>query len=198
MRDNAIILDENLLIEQNLSIDEFLTLLALDEKINYNPNTKLYKLLEEKQFLKIIKEDDDEKIILRQKCKLLIELINMDRICSKNKKNVKKSDRLIKSEVDSFINEFRLKWKGLKPGSMGDPNACKQKMYKWISENPEYTKDQILNAANVYIDSLDSFKYLQRADYFIYKKEGPYEHSRLSTFIDEEESVNHDWVSELK
>lgn len=199
MKESAIILDENLLIEQNLSIDEFLTLLALSEKITTrDPNLNLYKKLEEKQFLKIIKENNNETIILREKSKLLIELVNIDRVCSNNKKNIKKSDRLIKSEIDSFIEEFRLKWKGLKAGSMGDPKACKQKMYRWMSENPEYTKEQILKAADVYIDSLDNFKYLQRADYFIYKKEGPDEHSRLSTFIDEETSVNNDWVSELK
>jgi hypothetical protein len=197
MKDNAIILDENLLIEQNLSIDEFLTILALDEKLNYQPKLELLEVLQEKQFLKIIKNETDEKIILREKSKLLIELVNIDRVCSTNKKVIKKSDRLVKEEVNSFIREFRLKWKGLKSGSMGDPKACYEKMCRWMRENPEYTKDQIMKAADIYINTIDSLKYLQRADYFIYKKEGTDEHSRLSAFIDEEEILEN-WTTELK
>ena len=194
MKDKAFILDFDLIAEQNLSIDEFLILIHGDEKL-YNDSPYLLKSLEEKQFIKII---NSEKILLREKAKLLIELISIEKLKFSNQtKSFKKSNRLMNSEIDSFINDFRNKFKGLKPGSMGSLAACKDKMYRWMTENPHYTPEQILKATDIYIDSLDSYKYLQQADYFIYKKDGKDEMSRLSAFIDEE-STSNDWLTQLK
>lgn len=197
MKDNAFILDFNLLAEQNLSIEEFITLIHLKNEIVYNNSLNHLKPLEEKQFIKIL---SNEEPILREKGKIFLELISIDKIKSvENKKEIKKSDRLLLSEVNSFIKEFREKWKGLKPGSMGSLSACKIKMIRWMKENPEYTPDQIMKAADIYIKSLNNNTYLQRADYFIYKKEGLDEHSRLSSFIDELNFyVEDDWTSQLK
>lgn len=197
MKDNAFILDFNLLAEQNLSIEEFITLIHLKNEIIYNNSLNHLKPLEEKQFIKIL---SNEEPILREKGKIFLELISIDKIKSvENKKEIKKSDRLLLSEVNSFIKEFREKWKGLKPGSMGSLSACKIKMIRWMKENPEYTPDQIMKAADIYIKSLNNNTYLQRADYFIYKKEGLDEHSRLSSFIDELDFyVEDDWTSQLK
>lgn len=194
MKDKAFILDFDLIAEQNLSIDEFLILIHGDEKL-YNDSLYLLKSLEEKQFIKII---NNEKILLREKAKLLIELVSIEKLKFSNQtKSFKKSNRLMNSEIDSFINDFRNKFKGLKPGSMGSLAACKDKMYRWMTENPHYTPEQILKATDIYIDSLDSYKYLQQADYFIYKKDGKDEMSRLSAFIDEE-STSNDWLTQLK
>ena len=197
MKDNAFILDFGVLAEQNLSIEEFITIIHLKNDILYNNSPIHLKQLEEKQFIKIL---SDEKIILREKGKLLIELISIDKIGSvSNKKEIKKSQRLLLSEVNSFIVEFRDKWKGLKVGSMGSLSSCKMKMMKWMEENPEYTPQQILKAADIYINSLNNYTYLQQADYFIYKKEGLAEHSRLSAFIDEIDiAVDDDWTTSLK
>ena len=193
MKDKAFILDFNLLAEHNLSIDEFLVLIHLDDEL-YNNSTNVLKPLEEKQFIKII---SNEKVILREKGKLLLELISIEKISSSNKKRIVKSDRLVNSELNSFINDFRNKFKGLKPGSMGSESACKLKMFRWMKENPQYTPEQILNATEIYVKSLNNYQYLQQADYFIYKKEGKDEQSKLSAFIDEI-SVDDDWTTNLK
>lgn len=194
MKDKAYILDFNLLAEQNLSIEEFLVLIHLDDEL-YNNSMRVLKPLEEKQFIKII---NDEKIILREKGKLFIELISIEKLSStKNNKQTVKSDRLINVELDSFINDFRNKFKGLKPGSMGSEASCKMKMYRWMKENPSYTPEQILKAADIYIKSLNNYQYLQRADYFIYKKDGKEESSGLAAYIDEIE-VDDDWTTNLK
>ncbi len=194
MKDKAYIIDFNLLAEQNLSIEEFLVLIHLDDEL-YNNSMRVLKPLEEKQFIKII---NDEKIILREKGKLFIELISIEKLSStKNNKQTVKSDRLINVELDSFINDFRNKFKGLKPGSMGSEASCKMKMYRWMKENPSYTPEQILKAADIYIKSLNNYQYLQRADYFIYKKDGKEESSGLAAYIDEIE-VDDDWTINLK
>ena len=194
MCNNAFILDFELLAEQNLSIEEFLVLIHLDDEL-YNNSMRVLKPLEEKQFIKII---NDEKIILREKGKLFIELISIEKLSStKNNKQTVKSDRLINVELDSFINDFRNKFKGLKPGSMGSEASCKMKMYRWMKENPSYTPEQILKAADIYIKSLNNYQYLQRADYFIYKKDGKEESSGLAAYIDEIE-VDDDWTTNLK
>ena len=194
MKDKAYIIDFNLLAEQNLSIEEFLVLIHLDDEL-YNNSMRVLKPLEEKQFIKII---NDEKIILREKGKLFIELISIEKLSStKNNKQTVKSDRLINVELDSFINDFRNKFKGLKPGSMGSEASCKMKMYRWMKENPSYTPEQILKAADIYIKSLNNYQYLQRADYFIYKKDGKDESSGLAAYIDEIE-VDDDWTTNLK
>lgn len=196
MINNAFILDFSILAEQNLSIEEFITIIHLKEGIVYNNSPRHLKSLEEKQFIKII---SDEKIILREKGKLFIELISIEKLSSvKDKKQIKKSDRLLENEVNTFIEEFRNKWKGLKPGSMGSLSACKDKMKRWMFENPNYSKDQILKAAEIYIHSLNNYNYLQQADYFIYKKDAHGESSRLSAFIDEIDNVHtEDWTSTL-
>ena len=194
MKDKAYIIDFSLLAEQNLSIEEFLVLIHLDDEL-YNNSMRVLKPLEEKQFIKII---NDEKIILREKGKLFIELISIEKLSStKNNKQTVKSDRLINVELDSFINDFRNKFKGLKPGSMGSEASCKMKMYRWMKENPSYTPEQILKAADIYIKSLNNYQYLQRADYFIYKKDGKEESSGLAAYIDEIE-VDDDWTTNLK
>jgi hypothetical protein len=193
MKDKAFILDFNLLAEHNLSINEFLVLIHLNDVL-YNNSMNVLKPLEEKQFIKIL---GDEKVILREKGKLLLELISIEKISSNNKIKIVKSDRLINNELNSFINDFRNKFKGLKPGSMGSESACKLKMFRWMKENPQYTPEQILNATEIYIKSLNNYQYLQQADYFIYKKEGKDEQSKLSAFIDEI-AIEEDWTTTLK
>ena len=80
---------------------------------------------------------------------------------------------------------------------MGSEASCKMKMYRWMKENPSYTPEQILKAADIYIKSLNNYQYLQRADYFIYKKDGKEESSGLAAYIDEIE-VDDDWTTNLK
>ena len=192
----AFVLDLNFLKEQNLSVnlspEEFLTLIYLNN--NEGPTGELISL-QEKQFIKLI----DQEIIIREKSKLLLDFLSIESSYSdyKSKKVVKKSTRTISEGFDEFIEEYRNLWKGLKVGSMGSPMACKEKMLRWMGENPNYSKEDILKAARIYINSLNNYQYLQAAHYFIYKKDGKEEDSRLSAFIEEKEVDNTDWTVKL-
>ena len=196
----AFILDLNFLKEQNLSVIEFITLLQLNE-IDTGLQLDLGVLhdLQEKQFVKLFIDKFGTTQILREKGKLLIDFLSIESNYSnyKEKKVVKKSNRVINEGFDEFIEEYRKLWKGLKPGSMGSENACKEKMLRWMGENPNYTKEDILKAAKIYINSLNNYQYLQAAHYFIYKKDGKEEDSRLSAFIEEKEVDNTDWTVKL-
>lgn len=196
----AFILDLNFLKEQKLSVVEFITLLKLSEiEIDLQLSDNVLISLQEKQFIKIIKDEDETVTIIREKSKLLIDFLSIESSYSnyKEKKIIKKSTRTISEGFDEFIEEYRNLWKGLKVGSMGSPTACKEKMERWMKENPNYSKEDILKAARIYINSLNNYQYLQAAHYFIYKKDGKEEDSRLSAFIEEKEIDNTDWTTKL-
>jgi len=190
--DGAFILDFNLLKEQKLSIEEYLVLIYTAMGKTYPAQ---YISLQDKQFVKIT---EDKEIILREKGKLFIDLISIDNISSGNKKVIKKSSRLIDNELNTFIVPYRNLWRGKKPGSMGSEISCREKMYRWMQENPQYSKEDIMKAARLYLDSLDNNIYLQRADYFIFKKDKYGESSQLSAFIEEvgDRPVT-DWTTQL-
>jgi len=192
----AFILDLNFLKEQNISPEEFLVLIGFNNNLQIIENSELsYQTLESKGFIKI----NGIEIILREKSKLLLDFLSIDSNYSnyKDKKIIKKSNRVINEGFDEFIEEYRNLWKGLKVGSMGSTMACKEKMERWIKENPNYSKEDILKAAKIYTNSLNNYQYLQAAHYFIYKKDGKEEDSRLSAFIEEKEVDNTDWTTKL-
>ena len=196
----AFILDLNFLKEQNLSVIEFITLLQLNEiDTGLQLDLDILHNLQEKQFVKLIIDKFGTNTIIREKSKLLLDFLSIESSYSdyKSKKVVKKSTRTISEGFDKFIEEYRNLWKGLKVGSMGSPMACKEKMERWMKENPNYTKEDILKAAKIYINSLNNYQYLQAAHYFIYKKDGKEEDSRLSAFIEEKEVDNTDWTTKL-
>ena len=195
MKDKAFIIDFNLIYEQNLSIDEYLVLIHLSDGIIYNNSNLVLTSLQDKGFIKII---TNEKIILREKGTLFLDLISIDSINSaKDKKITKKSSRSINSDLDVLAKEYRMLWKGLKPGSMGSEQGCKEKLFRWMKNNPEYSKEDIIKAAKIYINSLDNYTFLQQADYFIYKKDAYGESSRLSAFIDDISKPTDDWTSQI-
>ena len=196
----AFILDLNFLKEQNLSVIEFITLLQLNEiDTGLQLDLDILHNLQEKQFVKLIIDKFGTNTIIREKSKLLLDFLSIESSYSdyKEKKIIKKSNRVINEGFDEFIEEYRKLWKGLKVGSLGSYRTCYDKMKRWMSENPNYSKEDILKAARIYINSLDNYQYLQQADYFIFKKDGKDENSRLSAFIDEQESNNIDWTVKL-
>ena len=195
MKNKAFIIDFNLLSEQNLSIDEYLILIHLSDDIVYNNSNLVLTSLQDKGFIKII---TNEKILLREKGNLFLDLISIDSINSaKDKKITKKSSRSINSDLDVLAKEYRMLWKGLKPGSMGSEQGCKEKLFRWMKNNPDYSKEDIIKAAKIYINSLDNYTFLQQADYFIYKKDAYGESSRLSAFIDDISKPTDDWTSQI-
>lgn len=195
----AFILDLNLLSEQNLSIEEFITLISINTDIPYEGRQEVIISLQEKLFIKQIQEQNEEILIIREKGRMLIDFLSIEGINSiSNKKIVKRSSRAVNNELNDFVDEFRNLWKGLKPGSMGSIGACRDKLFRWMKDNPSYTKEDILKAAKTYINSLNNYQYLQQCDYFIYKKDAFGESSRLSAFIDETDIIDEGWSSNLK
>jgi len=191
----AFILDLNFLKEQDIHPEEFLVLIGLNNNLEIVHSETWFTSLEFKGFIK----RSNSEVILREKGKLLLNFLSIESNYSnyKDKKIIKKSNRVINEGFDEFIEDYRNLWKGLKVGSMGSPNACKEKMERWMKENPNYSKEDILKAAKIYINSLNNYQYLQAAHYFIYKKDGKEEDSRLSAFIEEKEVNNTDWTTKL-
>lgn len=199
------LIDTNILQENNLSLIEYLSLIEIymierDELIDFGRIPDVHQELQRKRFVKII----EDKCYLRDNATNIIDNLLFEEgipiSISNNKKTIKnKSTRLINKLIEQNIDTYRGKFKGLKPGSMGSPTAVKAKLARWLKANPEYTFDDILRAVDIYIKSLDGkYQYAQQADYFIYKKDGTEESSRLSAFIDEVAiDVDDGWTSEL-
>lgn len=189
MSHNSFILDFNLLEEQNLTLDEFNALILITRGSIYLGGTT--KSLQEKQFVKIT---EDNEVILRERGKIFMDLISIDKPVVRKKKIVEPN-----SEFEDFIQEYRLLWKGRKAGSMGSRIPCIEKMTRWMQENPTYTKDEILKAAKLYLDSVENVRFLQRADFFIFKEDQhKVESSTLSAFIEDiDDRPVEDWTSSI-
>ena len=187
---NTFILDFNLLEEQGLRVTEFITLVNVVRNKDVGGINPVTLALQSKQFIKIT---EDNEIILREKGKIFIDLVSVDKPVTR-KKAVKEEPS---SEFEEFIQEYRLLWKGRKAGGMGDRQSCIEKMTRWMQENPTYTKEEILKAAKLYLDGLENYRFLQRADFFIFKQdEMKVESSRLSAFIEEiNDKPVEDWTS---
>lgn len=201
MVERSLLINTYVLEELNISCLEFLYLYFLysEKNLGIPFNDIDEKKLQEKKLIKLI---TNEKTILRQKSIDLIEfsLVEANVSFNEKKKEVKKPSRAKLKELDEFVDVFRNKWQGLKPGAMGGKNACKVKLRKWMLENPEYSFEEILAAADLYLttEGRDT-KFLQRADYFIYKNDiNRNEASRLSAYIDDVViGETGDWTSKL-
>ena len=195
----SIVIDFKIFEQLGLGVKDYMNLVYL-YLFDMPLDVKNLKPLEIKKYIKI--DTESNKVYLREEA---IELIKFLSIKSFNKFNsskvVKKSKRQVTAEITERIDEYRDKWKGLKPGSMGGKKDCIQKLTRWVMENPEYSFDQVIKAAELYIDSVGGNNtYLQRADYFVFKQDvHKGEASRLSAFIDEleEYGVASDWTSKL-
>lgn len=104
--------------------------------------------------------------------------------------------------VSYRLHEYRNKWKGLFVGSMGTATAVRDKLIRWLKENPDYTFDDVLKATDYWIHykgkEIDDPNFLGQADYFIFKhlKDGT-EISRLSSVIEESLDFKVDEFNEI-
>ena len=77
--------------------------------------------------------------------------------------------------VNDWIEDWRNLWpSGVKAGSRlvkGDKNGCLTKMKTFVKRNPEYTKEQIIEATRLYLfeRKLANWFMITSADYFIEK-----------------------------
>lgn len=112
--------------------------------------------------------------------------------------------RALFGEINSsedWIDEYRSLFAGKKIGGMGTRTACIQKMNKFL-ETYSFTRKTILMATQRYISSCkkDSYAYMQRADYFIFKDEtvdnSRVTTSNLATLCEEVEAIGNDEIKE--
>lgn len=115
----------------------------------------------------------DDKLKATDKGKRLIVDYENQISNEEKKPNVKQVNAIInEKEIESYVDEYRNLFKGLKPGSMGDKKACVKKLVQFYKEYAEYAnKDLILSATKRYINSLNNYTYLKQADYFIFKQD---------------------------
>ncbi len=94
------------------------------------------------------------------------------------------------SNISFDIETYRKLFKGIRLGSMGNKESCHSNMVRWLVNNPEYTFDDVLSAANYYIQNTDR-QYISKADNFIYADDVKgKEFSRLSMVIEDMGETN--------
>ena len=177
-----------ILNEKGLGYDSFFFLYGMVNNIdivNSNSLEDIDKLLE-LEYINMI--DDNYTVTFTQKGIDFIKEV-VTEIKKEIKKEQKKVNEKLKAEIKEWIDEYRGLFKGTKPGAMGDAKACLDKMVRFFEDYPDYaSKEIVFNAAKNYIniEAGQNYKYLQRADYFIYKLVGKEETSRLASFCEED------------
>lgn len=198
----SLVLNFDILENFNITVEEFLFLYYVSENRTHSMIDVDINKLQNKKLIKIINNEDKKVYILREKSQKLLEFltVEIDNSLEEDKAIIKKSERAVNKDIGEGINTFRMKWQGLKPGAMGSLKSCKMKLTRWMKENPDYSFENILTAADIYLNSLNGdYRFLQRADYFIFKQENNREESsRLSAYVDEIGLTNSDeWTSIL-
>lgn len=89
-------------------------------------------------------------------------------------------DSVCEDEWTWVTTEYMKLFKDLRKDAGGAPSANISKMKKFFASHPSVRKDDIIDAAKLYIQQITDVKYLQRADYFILK--GKVE-SRLEEYL---------------
>ncbi len=194
----------------DISINELLHLYKIHYKkenidVPIKDEYDVYVNLANKNYIRILKELKEgefiDKFYLKQTAKNLINNLLNGYSTDQQVSKTQLSTRKLNTIIDENVDNFRAVWKGLKPGAMGSRDNCKAKLTRWMRNNPDRSIDDIIKAAKIYVRSLrGDYKYLQRADYFIYKKMGGEEGSRLDAFIEEIENVTfaeETWTNKL-
>jgi hypothetical protein len=114
-------------------------------------------------------------------------------------------EEVVVSKVDpisdmKWVDEWRELFSSKKVGAGGSKQEVYKKMQIFIKENPDITKEEIFKATELYFNSLDNIKYMQQADYFIFKGKGKEASSRLSQWIEvvkETGGKAEDWYEQI-
>ena len=152
-------------LPSDLSAVELIMMYQYQQDKKYiSGSTQIFNELEEKKYVKWT----DEGIALRQKA---LDVISNVRLKENNpvKELIESKD-----DIENWIEEYRDLFKNTGPGKTADVKTLIKKMKWFYKEYPELAnKSLILNATERYIsaESLSSYRYLQRADYFISKED---------------------------
>lgn len=80
-------------------------------------------------------------------------------------------------------NEYIPLFTRVRSDAGGTLTSSMNRMKKFFSENPDVRKEDILQAVQLYLKTINDPQYLQRADYFIKKGVGVNATSRLEEFV---------------
>lgn len=107
----SLILNFDILREMELSVEEFIFIVNLYIKVENNIIDIDKNKLEQQKFIKIIKKEKKEIIILREKSINLLTFLTTDIEISFDKRikvvKKRKSKRIINQEIEDRINEYR-------------------------------------------------------------------------------------------
>lgn len=82
-----------------------------------------------------------------------------------------------------WVLDMRQLFRNIRKDAGGTPKACITKMQKFFVEHPSVRAEDCIEAAKMYLSTINDPKYLQRCDYFISKK-GSINTSRLEEYLD--------------
>ena len=88
---------------------------------------------------------------------------------------------IVEDDWSWVITEFREMFKKRKYDAGGTVASCLDKMKKFFAKNPSVRKDDVIEAAKLYIKSTPDVRFLQKASYFINKNQ---HESRLSEYLE--------------
>lgn len=87
-----------------------------------------------------------------------------------------------------WVTEYRQMFRDVRIDAGGSIKDCVLKMQRFFAENPDVRKEEVMEAAKLYIHAFkhgtENLKYMQKADYFIYKGKGLERTSRLEQYVE--------------
>lgn len=94
------------------------------------------------------------------------------------------ADKESQSEWQWVLTEYRPLFKEASKERAGSPTSCIKRMKSFFSSHPEVRKNDVIEAAKMYIRGTPDVRYLQSADYFIFKDKGSQSKSRLEQYLE--------------
>lgn len=188
-----------ILNEKGLDAQSFLFLYSILNNITGPQFNIDYNQLKIKGYWDFNESPVDSKLSVTQEGIELVKYV-VKELKKEIRKEIKQGDEDLRNSIKEWINDYRNLFKGTKVGIMGDPKACLDKMVRFFQEYPQFAnKDIVFKATEAYIQSeaQSNYKYLQRADYFIYKIVGKEETSRLAGYCEEDVQLEQSFTKML-
>lgn len=147
-------------------------LISLREELNWKIN------IDDRDLFKLIKDRIITKDYIKQQFILLIPIYKSD------EGTIDLPETTMRF-IDNDIDTYRILFKGVRVGNMGNKKNCIDLMNKFLIEHPNYTVNDIIGASLYYIQNTD-YQYIMNAENFIYKLDdkGNYT-SKLETVLEE-------------
>ena len=102
--------------------------------------------------------------------------------------------------VWDWVNEFRNKFRAANEERWGTKKTCVQRMKAWFAEHPQYRKEDVLQAVDLYL-RVTSHQYIMKSHKFIYDGIGVMKNSTLLEWVEkykEKEGINNTIDPNLK